>query len=284
MLLLAHAFSWAVALGLYATGGMGTPWRHVVGGFAFMIGPAIGAVVAVRGLPKGERGGVLAIARPKLDRWLVLAWLVPLLLVGAATLASGLVPGVAVRSPAAGLVATLDAADPGKSGRLTAFPPAVLSLLLTLQAAVMGAALNVPMMLSEELGWRGLLWSQWRSLGFWRHAAMTGFVWGVWHAPLISLGHNYPGMPVSGIGLMIVFCMLLTPALHLVRDRGGTVWHACVFHGTINASATLGTLCIAAPSWVGRGITGMPGFVVLAASVVLVAMVRGSDGRAREAR
>jgi hypothetical protein len=45
--------------------------------------------------------------------------------------------------------------------------------------------------------------------------------------------------------------------------------------------ATLGSLCVAAPSWVGRGITGVPGFVVLAASTALVAIFRARDARSR---
>ncbi len=291
LLAIAHAFSWAVALGIYALGGLAAPLRHVAGGFIYMLGPAFGAVVAVRVLPHGERRAACGLSRPRFDRWIFLAWLVPMVLVAAATLGSALVPGVHVVSPAAGLMKTLESAGPDKTAKLASFPPAVLSVLLVLQASVMGATVNVPFMLSEELGWRGLLWSRWQALGFWRNAAATGFVWGLWHAPIIALGHNYPGMPVLGIGLMIVFCTLLTPALHLVRERGGTVWHACLFHGTINAGATMGALCIVTPvtpgstggDWAGRGLTGLPGFVVLGASALVVALVRARDARVRGA-
>ncbi len=136
-------------------------------------------------------------------------------------------------------------------------------------------------MLSEELGWRGALWSRWRSLGFRsKHALATGVVWGVWHAPLIAMGHNYPNDPIAGPFLMTIFCVLLTPVLHLVRERGGTIGHACLFHGTINAGATLGKICIVSPSWIGLGIVGLPGMVLLAiASAIALAVAVRSRGR-----
>jgi hypothetical protein len=104
---------------------------------------------------------------------------------------------------------------------------------------------------------------------------MTGVVWGIWHAPLIAMGHNYPNEPIAGPLLMVVFCVLLTPVLHLVRERGGTVWHACLFHGTINAGATLGKICIVSPSWMGLGIVGLPGMILLAlASAIALVIAR----------
>jgi hypothetical protein len=160
------------------------------------------------------------------------------------------------------------------AAKLATVPPTLISVGLGVQTLIFGPVVNAPIMLSEELGWRGTLWAEWRSLGFWRHALATGVVWGFWHAPLIAMGHNYPGDPVLGIFLMIVFCVLLTPALHLVRDRGGTIWHACLFHGTINAGATLGVLCIHSSSWAGRGIVGAPGLLALAVTAGWVALAR----------
>ena len=62
----------------------------------------------------------------------------------------------------------------------------------------------------------------------------TGVVWGVWHAPAIFFyGHNYPDDRVLGLGLFVLFCMLLAPIITLVRERGGSVWAAGIIprHG-----------------------------------------------------
>ena len=84
------------------------------------------------------------------------------------------------------------------------------------------------------------------------------------------MGHNYPDAPWLGIPMMIAFCTLVTPTLHLVRARGGSVWHACIFHGTINATAPVAALCLTGESSsLLRGISGLPGFVVLAGAALL---------------
>src|SRR5512133_2023507 len=96
----AYGFSWSVALALWATGGIPTGWRHVVGGFLFMCGPALSALVVRRW--KGKQEGDFPL-RLRLDRWLAVAWAIPLALVLVATFASALVPGVELLSPVAAL-------------------------------------------------------------------------------------------------------------------------------------------------------------------------------------
>jgi hypothetical protein len=96
----------------------------------------------------------------------------------------------------------------------------------------------------------------------------------VWHAPLILMGYNFPAAPVLGVALMTLFCVLLAPLFHLVRLRGGTIWHACLCHGTINAGARLSELCVSSEHWSGRGILGVSGFVTLAAVCVGVGLFR----------
>ena len=273
-LAISYGVSWAIAAVVYATGGIGSPVRLAIGGFVFMLGPAVAALWLTRSMTREDRRAALGL-RFRFDRWLLFAWLIPAVLVGAATLASALVPGTRLLSPAAALHAQIAAsAGPAEADKLARFPAWLLSLLLVIQAFAIGPLINVPFMLSEELGWRGLLWSRWRRFGFVRHAFATGVVWGLWHAPLIAMGHNYPGEPRRGAALMILFCVLLTPSLHHVRDRGKTIWHACLFHGTINAGATLGKICIVSPSWEGLGIVGLPGLVLLAGAAAVILVVR----------
>lgn len=270
-LAIAYGFSWSVAAALWATGGL-SGIRHVVGGFAFMLGPAIAALIVT---PREARRKTFAL-RPRIDRWLVFAWAVPLLVVTGATLGSALIPGASLLSPADALMAKL---SPEDATKLASVSPVVLSLGLVAQAFVFGPFINAPYMLSEELGWRGTLWSQWNRFGFWPNALATGVVWGFWHAPLILMGHNYPDAPVLGVALMVLFCVLIAPTLHLVRERGGSIWHACLFHGTINAGATLGALCIRTDHWFARGVVGLPGLVLLALAIAATALIRRSGPR-----
>lgn len=180
-LAIAFGFSWLVAAILALGGGIGSPARHVAGGFAFMLGPAIAALVVVRRLPREQRRAALGFERPlaqSFDRSLLFAWLVPALAVAAATLGSALLPHTELQSPATAL-AKMVAHDPVQKAKLARIPPGALSALLVFQSFVVGPLMNAPFMLSEELGWRGLLWSRWRALGFARQAIATGVVWGL---------------------------------------------------------------------------------------------------------
>ena len=44
-------------------------------------------------------------------------------------------------------------------------------------------------------------------LGRNRALLVTGVIWGIWHAPVILMGYNYPTQPVLGVLLMVVFCI-----------------------------------------------------------------------------
>ncbi|NWH07558.1 MAG: CPBP family intramembrane metalloprotease [Alphaproteobacteria bacterium] len=268
-LTIAFVWSWAIGAAAWRADAFAEPTTQFLYSFAYMWGPALGAVVAVQFLPRGTRIEALGL-RWRWNLWLVAAWAIPILLVAGALALSTLAPGAAAQWPSEGARKIL-----AEQGGHTDLSDMTLTLIVLAQATLMGALINTPLLISEELGWRGLLWSQWQArLGFWGNALLTGFVWGVWHAPLIALGHNWPGMPIEGPFLMLAFCMLLTPALHWVRECGGSVWHACLFHGTLNAAATIGPLVIIAPNWMSNGIVGLGGFAMLAISALLVSALR----------
>jgi hypothetical protein len=145
-------------------------------------------------------------------------------------------------------------------------------------AITLGALFNwVILTFTEELGWRGYLHHLWRPAGFWRASLGTGVVWGIWHAPMIYLfGHNYPDPNdrVMGVGLFVVFCMLLSPIMTFLRDRTNSVWSAGLFHGTFNALGGLTVAAISNPAFPWNGIVGIGGYLALAIGVVIVALLQ----------
>jgi uncharacterized protein len=148
--------------------------------------------------------------------------------------------------------------------------------MLICASVIVGALVNAPILtLTEELGWRGYLHDLWRPSGFWRASLGTGAVWGLWHAPAIWFyGLNYPDNAAIGLAMFIVWCMLLSPIMTLVRDRGGSVWAAGLFHGTINAVGGITLSVLSAPVFPWNGIVGIGGFVALALGVLLVVLVQ----------
>jgi membrane protease YdiL (CAAX protease family) len=63
----------------------------------------------------------------------------------------------------------------------------------------------------EEIGWRGLLHTELRPLGFWPNALLTGLFWLGWHLPLLALGYGYPAHP--GLGVLLMAAHLLTASV-----------------------------------------------------------------------
>ncbi|MBL7951486.1 MAG: CPBP family intramembrane metalloprotease [Flavobacteriales bacterium] len=117
------------------------------------------------------------------------------------------------------------------------WPGALIVIALLLSSVVTAFTVNLPFMLGEELGWRGYLYQAVSNWSPWHRVVLIGPVWGLWHAPLIMMGHNYPGHPLLGIPVMMVFCSLLAILFDWSRARCQSVWGPCVLHGIINGSA-----------------------------------------------
>jgi membrane protease YdiL (CAAX protease family) len=144
-------------------------------------------------------------------------------------------------------------------------------------AIVVGGLINwLILTFTEELGWRGYLHHLWRPFGFWRASLGTGAFWGFWHAPMIYLfGHNYPDPDdrLMGVGLFVIFCMLISPLMTLIRDRTNSVWAAGLFHGMFNAVGGLTLAAISNPTFPWNGIVGIGGYAALAISLAIVALI-----------
>jgi len=266
-LALTFALSWAVAMGAHFAGVSQTQMAAValVG---MMAGPAIAAIICVFAFEKGRRAEALGLRfRPNL--WWLYAWLIPIALAAFSVIATLVLSDRTYADIGAATAA--NAAAQGQD--ISTVPSFLISAPFILgMAIVLGALINTPILtFTEELGWRGYLHHLWRPSGFWRASLATGFVWGLWHAPAIYFyGLNYPDNAVLGIGLFALYCMLMSPLLTLVRDRGGSVWAAGIFHGTVNAVGGLTILMLSDPSFPWNGMVGIGGFIALAIACAFV--------------
>ncbi|MEM0463909.1 MAG: CPBP family intramembrane glutamic endopeptidase [Pyrobaculum sp.] len=104
----------------------------------------------------------------------------------------------------------------------------------------MALLVNTFVAFGEEYGWRGYLTPALaRRLGWAKASVAVGVLWGVWHAPVLLLGHNYfyKFWPPSVL-LMAAFCAAASPFFTYVYLRHG-VWGAAASHGGVNAFAGL---------------------------------------------
>lgn len=274
-LLIAFGFSWAVAALIWRLDAMGDPLLYMALAFVFMCGPGLAALICALRYDGGRRLRALGIALP-FNITLVWAWLIPIALVALAMAVDLILGPVRFADPAARLSEIL--AAQGQDAAALPMPMETLVIVQIVSLLLIGPALNAVLTLSEEFGWRGWLWDRWRPLGFWRGNLAIGAVWGAWHAPLIALGHNYPGLPLWGPVLMIVLTTLTAPLIGWVRERGGTVFHAGLFHGAFNAAAGAPILFTTARGFPWFGYIGIGGFAALALACLVLVLVR-RDGR-----
>lgn len=126
-----------------------------------------------------------------------------------------------------------------------------------------GLTINAVFALGEEVAWRGFLMREFKGKSFWSSAIWIGVIWGLWHAPLILNGHNYPQHPLAGVFMMVVFCILLSVMLMYFREKSGSVIVAAIMHGTINAVAGITMLVVTPANDLLNGATGLAGMIVL---------------------
>ena len=93
----------------------------------------------------------------------------------------------------------------------------------------------------EEFGWRGYMMPKLIELvGMPKALIVGGIIWGLWHAPLTCVGHNfgmdYPGFPYVGIIVMCLFCTVLGTILMYVTVKTNSVWPAAFMHAVNNSS------------------------------------------------
>jgi membrane protease YdiL (CAAX protease family) len=128
---------------------------------------------------------------------------------------------------------------------IPAIPPILLFIAMLAQGIIGGSTINVPFMFGEEFGWRGLLLTETKRLGFLKANAFIGLVWGIWHLPIILMGHNYPHHPYIGVIMMIVFTVSTAPIFAYVRIKTKSILGACMLHGMVNATGALYVLYVA---------------------------------------
>ncbi|MEZ3117983.1 lysostaphin resistance A-like protein [Halobaculum sp. MBLA0147] len=188
-----------------------------------------------------------------LNRWYMVAWILPPALT-AVTIFVGLsLPGINL---------SFTPALFEQSG-ISAGSPIAATAVLFSRGMLFGAVINTGFAAGEEVGWRGLLQPELDTYGFWKGSVAVGIVWGLWHAPLILAGHNYPNHPYLGMLLMILFTISLSPIFGYLRYRTQSTIGPSLAHGTLNSVAAVPLLLLTGGTNIVIGIQGISGIAVL---------------------
>ena len=198
--------------------------------------PAIAAVLTRLITKEGLYDGMLRLKLRGNIKYYVIALLVPL--------AGGLIRGAVLL---AGLNTVNDTLSP------------LMRSSLVMQAFWMSLVMAFNTF-GEEYGWRAYMNPKMESLmGKPAAVIVGGILWGVWHAPLTVVGHNfgtdYWGFPWLGIVMMSGYCICTGMFLMWLTQKSGSVYPAAIAHAANNN----GSLYLAAA--VSGGLTATAGAV-----------------------
>ncbi len=136
---------------------------------------------------------------------------------------------------------------------------------------ILGPLLNMLSFFGEEYGWRGFLQRSLAQMGRVRGTFLVGVIWGLWHAPLILMGYNFPEAPVLGVLLMTIFCIEAGYFLAYAVYKSKGVWTAAFLHGINNNAVAFffGVIYNPASNIFSFGV-GVYGLAILAVIVLLL--------------
>lgn len=268
--ILTYAISWSMVALFLVLGGRWNTFGATVLAVAYMFVPMTVTIIVQKGLYKEPVKGPLGVSF-KLNRWFLAAWLLPPIIAFGAFGVSLLFPSVSYSPEMAGMFERFEAVLPPEQVELMrqqiAASPIHPIWIGLVQGLIAGITINAVAAFGEELGWRGFLQREFglMGLGFWRSSALIGVIWGIWHAPLILQGHNYPQHPVAGVFMMIIGTLLMAPILGYIRLKAKSVIAAAVFHGTFNGTYGLAIMTIKGGNDLLTGTLGLAGFISLSA-------------------
>lgn len=151
----------------------------------------------------------------------------------------------------------------GTFGLPAAYEGKGLELFIGFFVTVLISALTVT--LGEEAGWRGYLASKLEGLAFPAALLANGFVWGVFHLPVMLLTDLYHSdiNPVVYAPLFLITVTLAGAFMTYLRYRTGSVWPPIALHTVHNVAWNYGDLLTGDPHEAVPYLTGDAGAALI---------------------
>ena len=244
------------------------PMRYTMCASLYMLLPMMVAIVMQK--INKEKLSSTGLLRFKIKwSWLV-AWMLPVVIVLLTIFVNTLLPGCEFNTDMSAMIPADSVPEEQKEMVSKLMTPAFMIITTVISGLLAGATINALFAFGEEYGWRNYLVSALKEKKFVCASIFIGIVWGIWHFPLILLGHNYPQHSVAGVFMMVIFCVLASfVELYLVL-KARSVFPAAIFHGTINAVAGLNVLLIKGGNDLINGAAGLSGFILISIVIAII--------------
>jgi uncharacterized protein len=264
--------SWLAALWLFLSGNYQNRIIFTMFGVVYMFIPLVSALLVqhfVIKIPYHTLGFNF-----KINKWWFIAWGFPIVLALLTFGISLLFPGITFSMCMEGMLNrfgnVLSPQELEQINQSMNAMPVHPFWIAIFQALIAGCTINAFAAFGEEVGWRGFMYQELKDKSFITITLITGSFWGLWHAPLILMGHNYPQHPIIGVFMMIIWCILLSAVFHFFRIKTGSVIVAAILHGSINASYGLSIMLINGGNDLTIGLTGLAGFIALIGGIIVL--------------
>lgn len=195
--------------------------------------PAVAAFVVRKWITR--EGFADAGLRLNLQKWpyYIVAWLLPLLVVGC----------IVILAPLIGLRPDFSLTRGFQSLTSAGVPTHVPSHpWLLICAMPINAIFMTPILFGEEFGWRSYLQPRLFPDRPLLSAVVTGVIWAVWHYPLMLRGYNFPDNRLLGLLIFPVSTIFLSIIFGWLRLQTGSIWSSSLAHSatnTVGASLTV---------------------------------------------
>jgi hypothetical protein len=107
-------------------------------------------------------------------------------------------------------------------------------LLIAVINMLSGCTINLFFALGEEIAWRGFLEKEMLVKKAWK-PLLIGIIWGLWHTPIILMGHNYREHYILGIPVMVIVCVALAFYFSQALHHSRSLLIPTAMHGIFNA-------------------------------------------------
>lgn len=143
------------------------------------------------------------------------------------------------------------------------------------------AILNGFIATGEEFAWRGLLQPMMtRQFGLVKGVFLLGFVWAIWHLPVLLAGYNYPDNPLLGSFVLFPIRLIATSYFYVwLTQKCNSFIPASISHGALNGiqTAVISSIAMTSPQLVENVIT--IAFSIIAGIVFLVLSLKSEKDK-----
>lgn len=260
-LAIAYGLIWAVGMAFYLSGADYQSPTGIMAASVCMFFPLIATLVCQASAHKPLFRGIGI--RWKVNRWWFVGWILMPAIALLVLLFTYWAEGADSFNP--------DSAAMRQLCSMLPFSPLGAVAVTVLTGMIAGITTNALFAFGEEIGWRGYLLHLFGGRHFISVSIVIGLIWGLWHAPLILMGHNYPQHPnLVGVLFMMLLCIPLSFILQYFRIKSGSVIVPAIMHGTFNALAGLPLLFADSYNDLLSGAAGLTGIFALLLTALII--------------